>query len=71
MGWSEDPGTPPTIITDSSGEYDFDLPDTRSWIVFDGFMNSYPFSFAQNTVVTSTIGIQVSGEPLLVPKTST
>lgn len=71
VGWSEDPGTPPTIITDSSGEYDFDLPDTRSWIVFDGFMNSYPFSFAQNTVVTSTIGIQVSGEPMLVPKTST
>lgn len=54
----------PTI--DSNG--DFVLPATRSWITFEGFMNSYPFSFAQNAVVTSTVGIQISGEPVVVPK---
>lgn len=64
VGWSESPGTPPTV--DTSG--DFDLPDVRSWIVFEGFMNSFPFSFAQNTVVQSTVGIQVSGEPVLIPR---
>lgn len=64
VGWSESPGTEPTI--DTSG--DFVLPDVRSWIVFDGFMNSFPFSFAQNTVVQSTVGIQVSGEPVLIPR---
>lgn len=64
IGWSESPGTPPTGVT-SGG--DFILPTTRSWLTFEGFMNSYPFSFAQNSVVQSTVGIQVSGEPVLIP----
>lgn len=63
VGWSEAPGVEPTI--DSSG--DFELPEERSWIVFEGFMNSYPFSFAQNAVVQSTVGIQISGEPEVIP----
>lgn len=67
IGWSEDPGTPPAVTTDSDGENVFDPPDSRSWILFEGFMNSFPFSFAQNAVVTSTVGIQVSGEPVLIP----
>lgn len=62
IGWSD--GTvAPTV--DTAGE--FELPTTRSWLTFEGYMNSYPFSFAQNAVVTSTVGIQVSGEPVLVP----
>ena len=67
VGWSEDPGTPPTVTTDSDGEYVFDTPSSRSWILFEGFMNSFPFSFALNAVVESTVGIQVSGEPELIP----
>ncbi len=63
IGWSESPGTEAEV--DSEG--DFSLPEVRSWIVFEGFMNSYPFSFAQNAVVQSTVGIQVSGEPQLIP----
>jgi hypothetical protein len=63
LGWSEDPGTPPTVDTNAT----FNFPTSRSWISFEGFMNSYPFSFAQNAVVTSTVGIQVSGEPVLIP----
>lgn len=55
---------PPTV--DSAG--DFVLPSTRSWISFDGFMNSYPFTFAINSVITSTVGIQISGEPVVTPK---
>jgi hypothetical protein len=70
VGWSEDPGTPPTVITDSDGEYVFDTPSSRSWILFEGFMNSFPFSFALNAVVESTVGIQVSGEPELIPAAS-
>lgn len=45
----------------------FELPTTRSWIAFQGFMNSYPFSFQLNSVVTSTVGIQISGEPEVIP----
>lgn len=62
VGWSD--GTaPPTAAAGN-----FVLPTARSWITFSGFMNSFPFSFAQNSVVQSTVGIQVSGEPVLVPK---
>ena len=53
----------PTAASDS-----FALPSTRSWITFSGFMNSFPFSFALNDVVKSTVGIQVSGAQVLVPK---
>lgn len=63
IGWSDGTAAP---AVDSSG--DFEPPTTRSWLVFQGFMNSYPFSFAQNSVVQSNIGIQVSGEPQLIPK---
>lgn len=70
VGWSEDPGTPPTVTTDSDGEYSFNTPTTRSWILFEGFMNSYPFTFALNSQVTSTVGIQISGEPELIAAAS-
>lgn len=60
----------PTAGTDSSGDNEFVLPPTRSWLVFDGYMNSFPFTFGLNTMVTSTVGIQVSGEPVLIPKSS-
>ncbi|MND98163.1 hypothetical protein D3C80_905040 [compost metagenome] len=60
----------PTVGTDSSGDPEFVLSPTRSWLTFEGYMNSYPFEFALNTMVTSTVGIQVSGEPVLIPKSS-
>lgn len=53
---------------DSAGN--FELGVTRSWITFEGFMTSYPFAFAQNAVVQSTVGIQISGEPLLIVKSA-
>src|SRR5690625_1576341 len=31
----------PESTTDSNGDYILDLPDTRSWIVFEGYMNSH------------------------------
>lgn len=65
IGWS-DGSVAPTV--DSGGT--FDLGATRSWLRFNGFMTSYPFSFAQNSVVQSTVGIQISGEPQLIAKSS-
>lgn len=56
---------PPTV--DSGG---FVLPTTRSWITFSGFMNSFPFTFALNAVIASSVGIQVSGAQALIPKTT-
>ena len=53
---------------DTSGG--FDVPATRSWIRFRGFMTSFPFTFAQNAVVQSTVGIQISGEPEIFAKSA-
>lgn len=64
IGWSDGTGIPPT--RDTAG--DWTLPNTRSWLTFEGYMATFPFSFAQNAFVTSNVGIQVSGEPELVPK---
>lgn len=67
IGFSD--GTaPPTLGTDSSGANNFVTPSTRSWITFNGYMSSYPFTFAPNSVVQSTVGIQVSGDPDVIPK---
>lgn len=66
VGWSEAPDVDPTIEQNSDGEYVFVPSPARSWIFFEGFMNSFPFSFALNAQVTSTVGIQVSGEPELI-----
>lgn len=65
IGWSDGVGIAPTGV-DSGG--DFILPSTRSWLTFEGFMNAFPFSFAQNTQVESQIGIQISGDPDWIPK---
>lgn len=67
VGWSEAPDVDPTIETDSDGAYVFVPNSARSWLFFEGFMNSFPFSFALNAQVSSTIGIQVSGEIEMVP----
>lgn len=70
IGFSDGKDILPTVGTDSSGDDEFVLPPTRTWLTFEGYMNSYPFAFALNTMVTSTVGIQVSGDPVLVPKSS-
>lgn len=67
IGWSDGKGIVPTVSGENEAA-EFTLPPTRSWIAFEGFMNSYPFSFALNAVVASTVGIQVSGDPVLIPK---
>ena len=63
VGFS-DGTTQPSV--DSNGE--FITATSRSWIVFNGFMTSFPFTFAQNAVVQSTVGIQISGEPTVIAK---
>ncbi len=62
IGWSDNRDLAPTVL---DGE--FDLQETRSWLVFRGYMTAFPFSFQQNAFVTSNVGIQVSGEPQLIP----
>ena len=66
VGWSDGTAAP---TLDSNG--DFDLPDTRTWFVFEGYVSDFPFDFAQNTVVTSEVSIQRSGGSSWIPKVVT
>jgi len=63
VGWSD--GTaPPTIGADGA----FELPDTRTWFIYEGYIADFPFDFAQNTVVATTLSIQRSGASNWVKK---
>lgn len=57
LGWS-DGKDEPTI--DTSGEVA--LPNTRSWLVFEGYVADCPFDFQTNTLVDTQITIQRSGK---------
>lgn len=48
----------------------YDLPEDRTWITFQGYVSGFPFNFAANSVVQSTVAIQRSGEAFWFPKES-
>lgn len=58
LGWGDGKDIVPTY--DSELET-VTLPTTRTWLVFKGNLQSFPFAFALNDVVKSNCGIQVSG----------
>ncbi len=45
-------------------------PTDRSWVLFEGYLSDVPFDIALNSVVTSNVGIQTSGFPEVIPKTT-
>lgn len=64
IGWGD--GTAPPV---AGSPCDFDtFPTSRTFIEFEGFINSFSFSAALNGVWTSTVGVQVSGDPTMHPK---
>lgn len=63
VGFSDGTAAP---TVDSGGTFDF--ASTRTFIRFEGFMTSFPFTFAQNAVVTGNVSIQISGEPAIHAK---
>lgn len=54
------------IGTDSQG--DFDLPDTRTWVVFQGYVADLPLDFALNSTVQSNFTVQQSGRRQIIRK---
>ena len=63
LGWSDGDEDP---TADSNG---FNLPATRTWLTFNGYIADFPFNFALNTLVEGTISIQRSGALAWVVKT--
>lgn len=62
LGFSDATGTAPTV---EGGK--FKLPENRSWLVFEAMIQDFPFSFAQNTKVTSGLPLRLSGKPVPIP----
>lgn len=64
IGFSDGTAVP---TADTAG--DFVLPTTRSFLLFAGYVADYPFEFALNAKVISTLSVQMSGAPVLQVKT--
>lgn len=63
LGWADGTAAP---TSDSNGG--LVLPATRSWIDFNGYVANFPFDFALNAVVTTTVPVQLSDFPEWTPK---
>lgn len=50
------------------GDYDFSLPPTRTWFLFDGYVADFPFDFQANTTVKTAVAIQRSGAGAWIKK---
>lgn len=71
VGWSDGTGIDPTGALESGGDdCEFTLPTTRTWVTFEGFVNSFAFDWSLNAVVQGTLGVQVSGDPNWVAKST-
>jgi len=65
VGWSDGIDPPTLAVSPADG---FDLPTTRTWFTFEGYIADFPFDFAQNTVVTTEVSIQRSGNSAWIKK---
>lgn len=64
-GWSDGTVAP---VGDSGGVFD-QAPLARTFLYFEGYISDFPFDFAQNSVVSSNLGIQTSGPTTWVART--
>ncbi len=63
LGWS-DGIAPPTVDTNGN----FNIPTSRTWFMFEGYVADFPFDFQVNALVTSDVSVQRSGAGQWVPK---
>lgn len=70
LGWSDGTGIEPGVKAPVGYEgYDFDLPATRTWCLFEGYIENFPFDFQTNTLVTANVTIKRSGATQWIVKT--
>lgn len=63
LGWSDGTAAP---TVDTNGN--FNLPTSRTWFTFGGYVADFPFDFQLNALVTSAVSVQRSGAGVWVPK---
>ncbi|WP_339617199.1 phage tail tube protein [uncultured Gilvimarinus sp.] len=64
LGWGDGVAEPVGVNSDGN----FNLPTTRTWITAYGYPSDVPFDFSLNSVVKSSVSVQLSGLPVLVPR---
>lgn len=64
LGWSD--GTAdPTVSSNQA----FVLPTSRTWLTFSGFVSAFPFNFAANAVVATTVSVELDAPEVWTIKT--
>lgn len=58
LGFADGKGIKPTL---NATKDDWELPTTRSWFVFDGYVADFPLNTEPNSIVKSEVPIQRSG----------
>lgn len=54
LGWSDGTANPTLASPDA-----FVLPTSRTWLTFTGFVSAFPFNFAANAVVATTVTVEL------------
>lgn len=70
LGLSDGPAAPASLVPptlDTAGD-GFNLPSTRSWITFNGYIADVPLDLALNSLITANVTIQVSDFPTVTRK---
>ncbi|AXA66751.1 phage tail tube protein [Pseudomonas oryzihabitans] len=70
IAFSGGAGTGAAATAAVSSEADFNLPASRTWFVFEGYVSDFPFDFAANSVVSTAATIQRSGGSAWIPKST-
>ncbi|MDZ5601737.1 phage tail tube protein [Pseudomonas sp. RP23018S] len=66
IGWSDGTAAPAV----ATGGTDFELPKTRTWFTFKGYVSDFPFDFAANTIVSTAATIQRTGGSAWIKKSA-
>jgi hypothetical protein len=59
-------GTAPPTAIDTNGN--FNVPTTRTFITFEGYVSDFPWDLTVGAKVTNALSIQISDFPVLHPK---
>jgi hypothetical protein len=71
IGFPESQAEPTGAVgSGSDDDCEWTLPTSRTWVEFEGFVNSFAFDWSLNATITASVGIQVSGDPVMIPATT-
>lgn len=68
LGYSDGTGVVPTVTQDSDDNYTLVGPTTRSWEIFEGYVDGFSRSLPYNGETTVNASVQVSGAITSVDK---